>query len=55
MATVYIVWDRKNAQVVPGSPHPTSQAATDFINRRKAKDRAKGEEGKQYDAVAVTV
>lgn len=55
MATVYIVWDRKNAQVVPGSPHPTLNDANAYINRRKGKDRGKGEEGKLYDAVAVTV
>ena len=49
------MWDRKNACVIPGSPHPTLQDANNFINRHKLKDRGKGEEGKQYDAVAVTV
>jgi len=55
MATVYIVWDRKNATVIPGSPHPTLTDANNFINRHKGKDRGKAEEGKVYDAVAVTV
>ena len=56
MATVYVVWDRKNQCVIPGSPHPNLTDANNAISKRKLKDaRNKLEENKVYDAVAVNV
>lgn len=54
MASIYVVWDRKNGCLLPGA-HADATAANNYITKRKGKDRGTSESGKVYDAIQVTV
>lgn len=53
MATVYVVWDRKNLNLCPGT-HPDVGSANAAIAKRKLKDRGP-DTGKAYDAIQVNI